>query len=195
MNALMAAVQDDRQCLSGDAYQWLVRNSNGRPIDELISRMLISMASGNGRMPMRFGFCEASFRDFAGYYFSPVSHDLLANYGEPPTQSRDDEIGELETLLMAHAEPADREAQWLARILAQGCMGSNHLWQDLGLWSRKDLTALLNYRFSGLVAKNTKDMKWKKFFYKQLCLQEGVYTCRAPSCEVCDDYEVCFGPE
>ena len=39
------------------------------------------------------------------------------------------------------------------------------------------------------------DMKWKKFFYKQLCQTEGIHTCRAPSCEVCADYQACFGPE
>ncbi len=38
-------------------------------------------------------------------------------------------------------------------------------------------------------------MKWKKFIYKQLCITEGIYTCRAPSCEVCADYADCFGPE
>jgi nitrogen fixation protein NifQ len=38
-------------------------------------------------------------------------------------------------------------------------------------------------------------MKWKKFLYRQLCLEEGIYVCRAPSCEVCKDYDLCFGPE
>jgi NifQ. len=39
------------------------------------------------------------------------------------------------------------------------------------------------------------DMKWKKFIYKQLCEAEGLYVCRAPSCEVCKDYDQCFGKE
>ena len=43
--------------------------------------------------------------------------------------------------------------------------------------------------------KNVRDMKWKKFLYKQLCLQEGVYLCRSPSCAVWRDYPVCFGPD
>ena len=46
-----------------------------------------------------------------------------------------------------------------------------------------------------LARRNGKDMKWKKFLYKQLCDTEGIYTCRAPSCEVCADYQNCFGPE
>jgi nitrogen fixation protein NifQ len=49
--------------------------------------------------------------------------------------------------------------------------------------------------FPTLAAKNVHNMKWKKFLYKQLCATEGVYVCRSPSCEVCADYDACFGPE
>ena len=83
----------------------------------------------------------------------------------------------------------------MAHILAAGCMASDHLWQDLGLWHRAELTALMRRNFPPLAARNVKDMKWKKFLYKQLCESEGIYLCRAPSCEVCVDYAVCFGPE
>jgi nitrogen fixation protein NifQ len=54
---------------------------------------------------------------------------------------------------------------------------------------------MLQYNFPELAAKNDKDMKWKKFLYKQLCEAEGLYLCRAPSCEVCIDYPKCFGSE
>jgi nitrogen fixation protein NifQ len=74
-------------------------------------------------------------------------------------------------------------------------MANDHLWQDLGLWSRQDLSDLMVRNFPALAAKNDRDMKWKKFLYKQLCLQEGVYLCRAPSCAICCDYIRCFGPE
>jgi nitrogen fixation protein NifQ len=65
----------------------------------------------------------------------------------------------------------------------------------MGFWSRKDLSAFIGHGFMPLAEKNVHDMKWKKFFYKQLCNQKGVYTCRAPSCQVCADYRECFGPE
>ena len=65
----------------------------------------------------------------------------------------------------------------------------------MGFWSRADLSAFIRAGFAPLADKNVLDMKWKKFFYKQLCIQEGVYTCRAPSCQVCADYAACFGPE
>ena len=47
----------------------------------------------------------------------------------------------------------------------------------------------------GLARANTGDMKWKKFLYRRLCANEGIYVCPAPSCGVCKDYAKCFGPE
>ena len=45
------------------------------------------------------------------------------------------------------------------------------------------------------LARNDRDMKWKKFLYKQLCDRAEINACRAPSCSVCSDYARCFGPE
>lgn len=83
----------------------------------------------------------------------------------------------------------------MAHVVAAGCMAADHLWQDLGLPTRGELTALMRRNFPTLAARNVKDMKWKRFLYKQLCEAEGIYTCRAPSCQVCTDYHACFGPE
>jgi nitrogen fixation protein NifQ len=74
-------------------------------------------------------------------------------------------------------------------------MLSDHLWQDRGLWSRADLIALMRRNFPALARRNVKDMKWKRFLYKQLCEAEGIFTCRAPLCEACADFHVCFVPE
>ena len=38
-------------------------------------------------------------------------------------------------------------------------------------------------------------MKWKKFFYRTICRDEGYMLCAAPSCAECDDFEICFGEE
>ena len=37
--------------------------------------------------------------------------------------------------------------------------------------------------------RNTRDMKWKKFLFKQLCETEGIYICRAPTCDQFCDYD------
>ena len=111
---------------------------------------------------------------------------------------RADEIEEVSSLLLEHADPgvgsgADRAE--VASIVALACLGDDHLWQDLQLASRVELGVLLRRWFPALAAKNTGDMKWKKFFYKQLCERAEIHACRAPSCAVCSDHAACFGPE
>lgn len=83
----------------------------------------------------------------------------------------------------------------LADMVARRCLRPNHLWQDLGLRRRDELTALMGRHFTPLAAHNRADMKWKKFFYRTICRDEGYMLCAAPSCAECDDFEVCFGDE
>lgn len=83
----------------------------------------------------------------------------------------------------------------LAAILARRSMRPNHLWQDLGLRNRAELSALMNKHFEPLASRNINNMKWKKFFYRMICRDEGFRLCTAPSCAECDDFSVCFGEE
>ncbi|WP_317933267.1 nitrogen fixation protein NifQ [Halioxenophilus sp. WMMB6] len=108
---------------------------------------------------------------------------------------RQDEWQEVRDLIAANANSEHPSSLWLADIVAAGCLGGNHLWRDLGLPNRQMLSELLTANFGPLAELNVKDMKWKKFFYKQLCEMEGGYVCRAPTCEQCTAYEDCFGPE
>lgn len=113
-------------------------------------------------------------------------------------EPRDDELDDLVALLNDHADPRAgpaEEANCVAHALACASLGQNHLWQDLLLPSRRELSALIGHWFPQLAAKNTQDMKWKKFFYKQLCEREGLFICKAPSCGVCTDHGLCFGAE
>jgi nitrogen fixation protein NifQ len=112
--------------------------------------------------------------------------------------ARDDEVDEVRTLLLDHASPAagsTAERSAIAETLALACLGDNHLWQDLQLPSRAELSALMRHWFPALVARNRNDMKWKKFLYKQLCERDELLVCKAPSCAVCCDRGLCFGPE
>ena len=90
--------------------------------------------------------------------------------------------------------PGDEGAA-LSRWLAYSCMGEGHLWEDLGLPERPELTRLMADCFPQLREANNQDMRWKKFFYKQLCEREEINACRAPSCAVCTDQAQCFGSE
>ncbi len=82
-------------------------------------------------------------------------------------------------------------ARWLARLIARRSLEARHLWEDLGLTSRDQLGHLMARHFRPLAERNP-GMRWKKFFYRVLCEQEGVLVCKAPNCEICEDYAICF---
>jgi nitrogen fixation protein NifQ len=112
--------------------------------------------------------------------------------------TRDDEVADLVALLVDHADPGAGTAAAIHEValtVAVASLGDDHLWQDLQFSSRSELSALMRRWFPALVAKNLGDMKWKKFLYRELCLREQILVCKSPSCEVCDDRPVCFGPE
>lgn len=112
--------------------------------------------------------------------------------------TREDEVEDLLALLLAHADPAAGSAQEIHRValgVAVASLGDQHLWQDLQLASRAELTALMRRWFPVLVARNVGDMKWKKFLYRQLCEREQILICKSPSCAACSDFAFCFGPE
>ncbi|HEY3327549.1 MAG TPA: nitrogen fixation protein NifQ [Novimethylophilus sp.] len=109
--------------------------------------------------------------------------------------NRTDEFDDLVELLLDYRCDDSDATRDLAVFIAAACMGDNHLWQDMRLPNRAALTKLMQTRFPGLYAKNSSNMKWKKFFYKQLCERAEIFICKSPSCGVCVDYDKCFVSE
>lgn len=175
-------------------YGRLMRCAAGLPNDDLFARMLASQSAGAGVLPPGLGLGSEEFAGLLVRHFPRTDYQDLVRPGDDG-EERLAERQDLIDLMVEHRAGLDPSELWVATIVAVACMGSDHLWQDLGLWSRGDLTRLMADNFPQLAGKNVKNMKWKKFLYKQLCQREGVYVCRAPSCEVCADYAVCFGPE
>ncbi len=176
-------------------YDELISHANSSPNSHWLAQMLASWLVGDGVLPDCLGLSPDQFQNmlqqtFPGYNLSPN-----AVSGHCTDFSRMLEKQDLEQLLRQSTHQPYAESEWLISILVAACLGNDHLWQDLGLWNRSELSAMLNHNFPELATRNSKDMKWKKFLYKQLCEAEGLYVCRAPSCEVCKDYPQCFGPE
>jgi nitrogen fixation protein NifQ len=124
----------------------------------------------------------------------PLLH-IWREEAEAAPRQEVDEFDEIVDLLLAHQTTAAPDSRWLAHAVATASMAEQHLWQDLGLPSRTELNALMERRFTALKLKNSGDMKWKKFFYRELCQAADVMICKSPSCGACIDYSVCFGPE
>ncbi len=178
------------------AYRVLMSYSRDLPNDDTLARMLATQISGGGALPSRLGLEPESFNVLLARHFPGLPNLNALSRPLPCWDPRLlEEKEELIKLLALHRAKQDESEGWLSVIVATGCMANDHLWEDLGLWSRQDLSDLMIRNFPTLAARNDRDMKWKKFLYKQLCEQEGVYLCRAPSCAVCRDYSICFGPE
>jgi nitrogen fixation protein NifQ len=163
----------------------------------------IELARSSARLSGRAGFgleaeefgalLERYFPGAEGAYFTPAFRAALARGAGRRLET--DEFEELVDLLLEHRADASREGRWLAYAVAACCMGDDHLWQDMGLPHRQALSELLARHFPALFARNTGGMRWKKFFYKQLCERSGTLVCRSPSCAECAEYANCFGPE
>lgn len=107
----------------------------------------------------------------------------------------DDEAAMVRDLLLAHRSSEGDVGRWLATLVSRRAMESNHLWEDLGLRERPELTRLLTRHFEPLASANTKNMKWKRFFYRKLCEDDGIVMCSTPVCTRCQDFANCFGDE
>ena len=161
--------------------------------DELFAQMIASQMAGAGALPPGLGLSNAEFSALLARHYPGIklAMNVEAVIADPRALERDDVLA----LLLESRAGNDPSERWMAGIVTAACMDHDHLWQDLGLWSREYLSRLMTENFPELAAKNVHDMKWKKFLYKQLCEREGINACRAPSCEYCVDYLKCFGPE
>jgi nitrogen fixation protein NifQ len=157
-------------------------------LDTLAIAGVLGQALATGRRPLIAGLSESRFQKLLNEYFVGIRCDN----GESPRG--DDEFDDLVQLLLEHrAEPCEKGA-WLAFVVASATMGERHLWEDMGLPSRKHLSALLQVGFPTLAAGNPGGaMKWKKYFYRKLCERAEVPVCKAPHCAECPDYAECFG--
>lgn len=182
-----------------DVYERLMAcPGEGDAFDRHVLACILAKGASEHPRPLSeaVGLAPAELRKMIDALF-PGADWLLD--GLPPGAHRGvDAIEEpdLRRLLIEHAEhPPGAVARWLSAMVARRSLEPDHLWQDLGLASRKDLSGLLTRHFRALADKNVKDMKWKKFFYREMCADEGIFVCKSPVCEACGDFQICYGPE
>ncbi|MBN3767541.1 nitrogen fixation protein NifQ [Burkholderia sp. Ac-20365] len=104
-------------------------------------------------------------------------------------------VDALRAMLLDHESSlaaTNADAQCLATIIATACLRPDHLWRDLGLDGRDDVTDILTRHYPRLVARNTDNTRWKKFLARELALAEGRAPVPAPGCPGCEDYGFCY---
>lgn len=175
-----------------EAYRWLVGTQDSFEAHVLASVLALSVAEAAAENRL--------VRDTAGYdgvpsafrALFPQAIDFLAA-GEGPERSEEERC--LLDLLTRGTTSGSPLELLLAGMLARRAQRPNHLWQDLGLRNRGELSRLMGTWFAPLARRNTSDMKWKKFFFRMICRDADYSLCTAPSCGECCDYDACFNEE
>jgi nitrogen fixation protein NifQ len=176
-------------CAPADA-----RIDDDRAFDRHVLASVLSAAlTEPGPIGERCGLSADDFTALIIGYFPhvPVLLSVLAS-GE---SELDEEAAMVRDLLLAHRSTTGEVGRWLAAMVARRAMQPEHLWEDLGLRDRSELTRLLMRHFAPLARDNTRNMRWKRFFYRKLCEHDGMVMCSTPVCSHCNDFAECFGDE
>ncbi len=162
--------------------------------DRHVLASILAMASmENGALAERAGLAPADIAGLMAHWFPAACGLGLASANAVAVE--DDETAMVRDLLLANRSNESETSRWLAAMIARRAMEPNHLWEDLGLRERPELTRLLSRHFGPIAAKNTQNMKWKRFFYRALCESDGFVMCTTPVCTECRDFDLCFGDE
>ncbi|WP_369726367.1 nitrogen fixation protein NifQ [Bradyrhizobium sp. LLZ17] len=160
----------------------------------VLACVLAASAMDGGQLPERAGLTNQELNALLVQYF-PSSPIRSCIWREQSALPADDETNMVRDLLLAQRSTYGEVGGWLATMIARRAMEPNHLWEDLGLRKRDELSRLLMRHFGPLAARNTKNMRWKRFFYRILCEDDGLVMCTTPVCTECNDFDLCFGEE
>lgn len=170
-----------------------------------LAHIIGAQCAGHSCLPTHLGLSKQDYEQLVQAHFDNCFCDIVADHAATAAERgtlrqsllemRLDEWSEVRSLLLGEKSDPNAVELALASIIAAGCLGSGHLWRDLGMASRTMLRDLLQHNFPQLVQRNSRDMRWKKFFYKALCDHNGGHVCRSPSCDLCVNFNDCFGPE
>ncbi len=185
-----------------DAYRWLTETARRPEVDPFDCHVVASIlavalaeAAATGRPVCDgVGLQFAELLELVADFFpaAVAAFGSTAGYGALVI---DDEEQTLRDILYMYASSASSFHRHLAAMIARRCTRPHHLWQDLGLQDRSELSRLMRRHFTTLADRNHSDMKWKKFLYRLVCRSEGFTLCAAPICSDCDDFALCFGAE
>ncbi len=192
----------DREHIGTAAYRML---TGCHPADAMIdddisfdrhvlASILAVAAMENGAVAERAGLAPADLARLMTQWF-PAACGIGGGRYEKHAEADDEEVAMVRDLLLVHRSSEHDTSRWLAAMIARRAMEPNHLWEDLGLRERSELTRLLARHFAPLASRNTKNMRWKRFFYRMLCEDDGFVMCTTPVCTQCRDFDLCFGDE
>ncbi len=187
---------------SADVYGWSMSGGPQSACDRFdahvvastLSLAMLESAGERRSLAAAMGLESATVTRLVGATF-PHARDVFARLEttDPVVVAPDEAcLRQLLVRCTTHGSPFQEQ---LASIVARRAQRPNHLWQDLGLRNRRELSWLMDRHFEWLAARNARDMKWKKFLYRTICRDGSFPICTAPSCAACSDFDGCFGDE
>lgn len=174
-----------------DAYQWLI---DGRDVFEthvLASILALAISETSPELGVGDAAGYAGLPSLLALEFPHAVDQLTSN--EALIRGEDEAC--VHDLLQRGATAGSPFELLLAGMIARRAQRPNHLWQDLGLRNRGELSKVMAKHFAPLARRNANDMKWKKFFFRVICRDADYTICTAPSCGECCDFDTCFSAE
>jgi nitrogen fixation protein NifQ len=183
------------------AYRWLMSASrrpagDGFDLHVCASILAVSVAQAVEEglsLSAASGLDAATLGALAAECFPDAAAALAEMAGAAPAPGPEEQS--VVDILLMYASGRLDFVRPLSLMIARRCQEPRHLWQDLGLRERAELSQLMQRHFPRLKTRNSGDMKWKKFLYRLVCGAEGFVLCPAPVCSDCDDFASCFGSE
>lgn len=174
--------------------RWLAGATNAASPDTQLFARLIAARDVRGELVL-LGLPQPAWRALLERHFvhasasAPLSALPLVDTGEHAAF-----VDTLRTLLLTYSNSTvdASDAHCLASIIAHACLRPDHLWCDLGLAGREEVTWMLTRYFPRLVELNVGNLRWKKFLAQQRALSLGLEPGPAPGCPGCEDYGHCF---
>jgi nitrogen fixation protein NifQ len=196
------ATTDETEHQAADVYRRLTGQEPADAVTErdeafdahVLASILAVASVEKGSVAERVGLAADELARLIEHWF-PLARDLIASWCRRNDAAEDDETTMVRDLLLAQCSTEGDTGRWLAAMVARRAVEPNHLWEDLGLRDRGELSRLLTRHFAPLAARNIKNMRWKRFFYRMLCEDDGFVMCSTPVCTQCADFELCFGEE
>jgi nitrogen fixation protein NifQ len=169
--------------------------ANDEDFDRHVLASILAAAAMDGEdMASRAGLATKDLSALLIEQFPHVCADVAMWCAEIET-GEDDEVAMVRDLLLSQRSTSGNVGRCLAAMVARRALEPNHLWEDLGLRDRGELSRLLLRHFAPLASRNIRNMRWKRFFYRALCEDDGLVMCTTPVCTQCNDFDLCFGDE
>jgi nitrogen fixation protein NifQ len=184
------------------AYRWLMEAGSASTRDgfdrhvfaSILAIAVAQYGEDHSSLAATTGLEAQALSALGSEMFPQAAAALAQMAGSEKPATGPEEKSVIDILLMYATGPM-QFVRPLAILIARRCQEPRHLWQDLGLRNRGELSQLMERHFPRLKARNSGDMKWKKFLYRMVCGSEGFTLCPAPVCSDCDDFASCFGSE